>query len=85
MPTPPRLSAAEHTVDTFIWLPSGKHVLQREGVGNVLLGSITLYWKKNGLLLECFPRECFHVLLAYFKLQLRGRIMVGGWVGDGIG
>lgn len=29
----------------------------------VLLGSVTLYWKKNGILFECFSREYFHVFL----------------------
>lgn len=35
--------------------------------------------------LNVSQENTFHVLLAYFKLQLRRRVMVGGWVGDGIG
>lgn len=69
-------SSAEHTLLTLIWLPPGIHFLQREGVENVLFGSITLYWKNNGILLEYFPRKCFPVLLVYFKLQIGRRIIV---------
>lgn len=69
-------SPAEHTRLTLIWLPSGICFLQREGVENVLFGSVTLYWKNNGILLECFPRKCFPVLLVYFKLQIGRRVMV---------
>lgn len=50
--------------------------LPKRGVENVLFGSITLYWKNNGVLLECFPRECFHELLVYFKLEIGARVMV---------
>lgn len=84
MPVPPRLSAAAHTLLTLIRLPSGMH-FQREGIENVLLGSITLYWKNNGISLECFPRECLHVLFVYFKLQMRRRVMVGSAGGTGCG
>lgn len=42
---------------------------------NVLLGSVTWYWKKNGILFDSFSRDYLHVLLVYFKLQI-GRVLV---------
>lgn len=54
----------------------------KRGVENVLLDSITLCRKSNGILLECFSRECFHVLFVYFKLQME-RVMVAE--GRGLG
>lgn len=66
-----------HTSDTLIWLPSGIHFLQREGMGNVLLGSITLCWKKNGILLECFPRECCSCVPCVFQTPVEKKS--NGW------
>lgn len=50
---------------------------------NVLLGSITWYWKKNGILFDSFSRDYLHVLLMYFKLQI-GRVLVA-MVSEGLG
>lgn len=66
-----------HTSDTLIWLPSGIHFLQREGMGNVLLGSITLCWKKNGILLECSPRECCSCVPCVFQTPVEKKS--NGW------
>lgn len=52
--TSPSFFCSTHTPDTPIWIPSGIHCLQRQGVDNVLLGSITLHGKKNGVLFDCF-------------------------------
>lgn len=54
-------------------------------MGKVLLGSVTLYWKKNGILFECFSREYFHVFLE----APNKRVMVAtgrrGGGGEGLG
>lgn len=46
-------------------------------MGNVLLGSITFYWKKNGILLECFPRECFSCAPGVFQTPVEKKS--NGW------
>lgn len=50
-------------------------------MGKVLLGSVTLYWKKNGILFECFSREYFHVFLE----APNKRVMVATGRGEGLG